>query len=176
MNSATALRTKRLTYSGLLVAAGILLPQVFHLIGGGPVGSIFLPMHIPVLIAGLLCGPASGALVGALSPVLSSLLTGMPPMAKLPFMFCELIAYGFFAGLFTRRKWNVYFAMISSQVAGRVVYALALLAAAYLFRLDVPAVSSVAAAVVTGLPGIAIQLVLVPPVVLALRKAGKFYE
>jgi len=82
---------------GVFISLGVLLPIAFHAVGA--MGSVFLPMHIPVLMAGLLMGPVIGAGVGALTPVCSSLLTGMPPlMPTLPIMIPELIAYGAVAG------------------------------------------------------------------------------
>ena len=44
--------TKKVVFSGLLVAMGIALPIMFHSIPNA--GSIFLPMHIPVLLSGFI--------------------------------------------------------------------------------------------------------------------------
>lgn len=169
-------RTKRLVASGLFAAVGILLPQVFHLIGGPAAGGMFLPMHIPVLLAGILLGPFYGAAVGMVSPVVSCLLTSMPSPVKLPFMLLELLAYGIISGLLSRRKLPVYVSLIGAQVAGRAVYALCLLVAAGLFQLDVPPVLSVWTALITGLPGIVIQLLLIPLIVIPLRKVALFHD
>ncbi len=46
--------TKKLVSGALCIAIGVLLPMAFHVIPNG--GSVFLPMHIPVLICGLFCG------------------------------------------------------------------------------------------------------------------------
>ena len=64
----TPSRTRDLTYAALLIALGLLMPQVFHMIGGQQAGGMFLPMHIPVLMAGLLLGPAYGTAVGVVTP------------------------------------------------------------------------------------------------------------
>ena len=69
--------TQKLMTAALCLALGLLLPSMFHMIGAG---TVFLPMHIPVLLCGMLCGGAYGAAVGAIVPLLSSLLTGMPPI------------------------------------------------------------------------------------------------
>ena len=100
----TPSRTRDLTYAALLIALGLLMPQVFHMIGGQQAGGMFLPMHIPVLMAGLLLGPAYGTAVGVVTPLLSFLISGMPPLAKLPFMVIELAAYGFASGLSCCRR------------------------------------------------------------------------
>lgn len=171
---------KKLTYTALLIAVGILLPQVFHLIGGNTAGQIFLPMHIPVMLSGFLLGPVSGLLTGLITPVVSSLLTGMPPAALLPFMTIELIGYGVFSGIFYRLlkkyKAGLLLSLLFTLVAGRLLNALALVVAGNLLSLPVKPAVSVLVAIGTGLPGIAIQLVLIPVLVFSLKKAGVLYE
>jgi len=162
--------TRRLCTAALLVAVGLILPQIFHMVGGKAVGSVFSPMHLPVLVSGLLLGPALGAAVGFLTPLLSALATGMPPMAILPFMLCELTAYGAVSGVLAR-KFPLYPSLIGAQVAGRVVYAAALFVGGTVFGMQCAAPASVLTSIVTGLPGIVLQLALAPAVVLLLRKA-----
>lgn len=75
------------------IAFGVVLPIVFQMAGAA--GSIFLPMHIPVMIAGLFIGAEAGFIVEIISPILSSLMTGMPAlMPVLPLMVVELGLYG----------------------------------------------------------------------------------
>lgn len=162
--------TRRLCTAAFLVAVGLILPQIFHMVGGKAVGSVFSPMHLPVLVSGLLLGPALGAAVGFLTPLLSALATGMPPMAILPFMLCELTAYGAVSGVLAR-KFPLYPSLIGAQVAGRVVYAAALFVGGTVFGMQCAAPASVLTSIVTGLPGIVLQLALAPAVVLLLRKA-----
>lgn len=81
--------TRRLVMAALCVALGVVLPMAFHSVPRG--GSIFLPMHIPVLLCGLACGWPYGLACGVLAPLCSSLITGMPPAAYLPSMLCEQI-------------------------------------------------------------------------------------
>lgn len=90
-------QVKKLVMAAMCVALGIILPMAFHTIQNA--GSIFLPMHIPVLICGLLCGWQYGLICGFLTPVLSSFFTGMPPAAILPAMACELAVYGVLTGI-----------------------------------------------------------------------------
>lgn len=159
--------------AALCVALGIVLPVAFHSVPNA--GSVILPMHLPVLLCGLLCGPVYGLLCGILTPALSSLFTGMPPAAYLPSMLCELAVYGLLAGLLilvVRSKWtllNLYVALVGAMLAGRVVYGIlnALLFRAGQYSLQL----WVTASFVTALPGILIQLVLLPVLVFALRKA-----
>lgn len=171
---------KKLTYTALLIAVGILLPQVFHLIGGSAAGQIFLPMHIPVMLAGFLLGPVSGLVTGLITPIASSLLTGMPAAAILPFMTIELIGYGVFSGIFYRLfqkyKAGLLLALVLTMIAGRLLNAVALVVAGNIFGLTVAPAVSVIIALGTGFPGIVIQLIFIPVLILALRKAGYLYD
>ncbi len=162
-----------LVISALCVALGVVLPVAFH--GIPNAGSILLPMHIPVLLCGLLCGPAYGLACGILTPLMSSLITTMPPMAMLPSMICELAVYGFVAGLLIllvrtgSQIANVYISLVGAMLVGRVVYGAV---NALIFRAGEYSMQMwLTASFVTALPGIVIQLVLLPLVVLALRRA-----
>lgn len=168
----TSSKARTVAVGGLLLALGVLFPQVFHLVGGPAAGGVWLPMHIPVLLGGFFLGPWWGLALGVITPCLSA-FTGMPSLVRLPFMVCELAAYGFFAGLTTRRfKLPVWAGLPLAQLAGRLIYALALFVAGSLLHLG--AFSAVAAwtATVAGLPGIVLQWILVPLLLLAARKAG----
>ena len=92
--------TKKIVFSAVMVAVGILLPMAFHAIPNA--GAVFAPMHLPVLVAGFICGPLYGVLVGLVCPLLSFITTGMPNAATLPNMMVELFFYGGGAGLFFR--------------------------------------------------------------------------
>jgi uncharacterized membrane protein len=155
--------TKRIVLGGMFLALSLILPQVFHIFGGPAAGQTFLPMHIPVLLAGFFTGPLIGALTGLLAPILSSFATGMPMPPILYFMIFELGTYGLAAGYFFRKfKWNIYLSLVLSMLCGRAVNSLALLVAAELLKLNVPPVMSVFTGIITGIPGLIIQLVLIP--------------
>ena len=72
--------TKRLILAGLCVALGIVLPVAFHSVANA--GSIFLPMHIPVLLCGLICGWPYGLACGVIRPLLSSVMLRITSTAK----------------------------------------------------------------------------------------------
>ena len=93
-------QTVNLLFPGLR-GSRVVLPIAFHSIPNA--GSIFLPMHIPVLLCGLLCGPLYGLLCGILAPLISSFAPGMPPMAILPGMTAELAVYGLISGLLIQK-------------------------------------------------------------------------
>lgn len=134
-------------------------------------GRIFLPMHIPVLLAGFISGPVSGLLIGLLAPGLSFALTGMPPSYAVPLMTVELCMYGLAAGLFYfRLRLNIYVALIVSLVLGRIGFAIGLLILGLFIDLPYGVKTYFSVAVVTGLPGIVIQLVFIPPIVAAVMR------
>lgn len=156
-----------MVYAAICVALGVVLPIAFHSIQNA--GSIFLPMHIPVLFCGLLCGPWYGLACGILAPVLSSTLTGMPPAAILPSMVVELAVYGLVAGLLKKVTKNNIVSLIGAMLCGRVV---AGLAKAFIFNAGSYTMKAwVTSSFVTALPGIVIQIVLIPLIMAALEKA-----
>lgn len=173
MKTVTKGQVKKLVFAALCVAIGIVLPLAFHSVPNG--GSIFLPMHIPVLLCGLAAGPVYGLICGALTPLLSSLMTGMPPAAVLPGMLCELAVYGLVSGLLLRfvrtksKAANLWISLVGAMLCGRVVSGLlnGLIFRAGQYTLQI----WVSASFVAALPGIVIQLVLIPLLVFALERA-----
>lgn len=87
--------TKKLVFCAICVALCVVLPMAFHALGSG---TVFLPMHVPVLLCGLVCTWPYGVACGLLGPMLSSVLTSMPPTAILPSMMAELAVYGLVTG------------------------------------------------------------------------------
>lgn len=170
------MRTKKIVYGGLLTAVGLVLPQAFHIFGEGA-GMAFLPMHLPVMIAGILLGPCYGGLIGLIIPLVSSILTGMPPVPKLYFMLVELAAYGIFTGIFIRRM-NVYLTLLCSMIAGRVLYGLSLIVGVKLLGFQFPFASLGAffAGIVSGIPGMILQIAVIPLFYFTLKKGGWLIE
>jgi hypothetical protein len=161
--------TKQLVLTALFLAIGILLPMVFHSFGIS--GLVFLPMHIPVLLCGLVCGWSLGGIVGLVLPFISLLLTARPPLYPVGIsMALELASYGIVAGLLYKgEKSNIFVALIGAMLAGRLVMGIANVA---LLGLSNETLSAfISGAFVTALPGIILQLVLIPAIVLGLEKA-----
>ena len=151
----------------------VVLPQAFHAIPNA--GSTYLPMHIPVILCGLICGWPFGLLCGLAGPALSTLFTGMPPVAYLPPMLVECAVYGLMAGLMMKviRTGKIYVdlyaSLIIAMLSGRIV---AGLAKALIFAKGNITMGAWATSYfVTSLPGILIQIVLIPTIVFALMKA-----
>ena len=164
---------KLLVLAALFLALGLVLP---FLTGQIPeIGSMLCPMHIPVLLCGFFCGWPWGLAVGLITPVLRSFLFGMPPM--FPAAVCmsfELATYGLVSGMLyrklPRKKASVYVSLLTAMVAGRLVWGVARFLCA---GLDVTAFGLSAfwaGAVTTAIPGILVQIILIPILVLALEK------
>ncbi len=163
--------TRMITYGAMFIGMGILLPIMFHTVG---LGRIFLPMHVPVLLAGFFTGPVMGAVVGAITPLLSSLFTGMPPMMPpiAQTMILELATFGLVTGLLYQRvRVGIYPSLVLAMIAGRLVSGIAAYFMLPLFGLEaVPIFYPLTAGLVLSLPGIVLQLVIIPPVVYLLSR------
>ena len=162
---------KRMVMTAICAAMCVVLPIAFHAIPNA--GSVLLPMHIPVLLCGLVCGWPWGFICGLLGPFLSS-FTGMPPMSVLPSMMVECGVYGLASGAMMRLlrtgkpTADLYISMITAMVLGRVV---AGFAKALIFAPGTPAFAWVTTSLITGIPGIVIQLIVMPILVVSLTKA-----
>lgn len=144
----------------LLSGIGILLPRIFHILVGNTAGQIFLPMHIAVLIAALTFGTISASIVAGSSVIFSYLLTGMPSLARMPYMLIELVIYAVLVSIFNK-KFNSYISLILAMILGRALYAGVLFVAINLFGLPTYGIS-VIQSIQTGIPGIIIQLACIP--------------
>lgn len=162
---------KRMVMTAICAALCVVLPMVFHWIPNA--GSVILPMHIPVLLCGLVCGWPYGFICGLIGPFLSS-FTGMPPMSILPSMMVECGVYGLVSGAMMRLVrtgkpvGDLYISMVTAMILGRVV---AGLAKSLIFTPGVAPFAWVTTSLVMGIPGIIIQLVIVPVLVLSLTRA-----
>ena len=164
-------KVRFVSHTALYLALAVLLPVAFHAFGAG--GRVFLPMHVPVLLAGFLAGPLSGLLVGLLAPGLSNLLTGMPPTYAVPLMSTELPICGLVAGLaYQRLRLNIYLALLTAMLFGRIMFGLSLFVLGIFIDLPYTAAKffSAGGAILTGLPGVVLQLVLIPIIVAAIKR------
>lgn len=165
---------KKIVITAMLIAVCVVLPMAFHMIPYGLAGRALLPMHIPVLLAGLICGPVFGLVAGVAGPLSSHLITQMPPQGILQSMMIELAVYGLVAGLMVkfvrtnRVMLDLYIALISAMVAGRVVAGAA--QALFLFDGEYALAMWISAYFAYALPGIVIQLAFIPSVVMALER------
>lgn len=164
--------SKRIVLTAVCTALCVVLPMAFHAFPGG--GNVFLPMHIPVLLCGMMCSWPYGFICGLLGPLLSCLITSMPPLAYLPSMMVECAVYGCVAGamlklVHTKRTYlDLYISMVTAMLLGRLV---AGLAKAFIFAPGTPVFAWATTSLIEGIPGIVIQLALLPTIVFTLMRA-----
>jgi 2-polyprenyl-3-methyl-5-hydroxy-6-metoxy-1,4-benzoquinol methylase/predicted membrane protein len=171
---------KKMSEAAILLALGVLIPLIFHAANIG--GQIFLPMHPSVLIGGFILGPFYGALLGILTPLLSAALTGMPSWAVLPGMMVELTFYGVSAGVSFRliKTKNLYLdiylslllSLLLGRLAGGATNALIYLGKGNSYSWQ----AFLTPYFLIAWPGILIQLVLIPAILVALEKSHLFAE
>ena len=166
----------KLTLAAMFLALAFVLP---FLTGQIPqIGSMLCPMHIPVLLCGFFCGAPWGLAVGLLAPLLRSFTLGMPPM--FPTALCmafELAAYGFVAGWLynklPKKRIYVYLSLVCAMILGRVVWGIVMFACMGLDASKFGLAAFVAGAFTNAVPGIILQIILIPILVILLRKNEK---
>lgn len=167
--------TKKLVLSGLFFAIGLLLPLVTGQIP--TIGRMLLPMHIPVLLCGFICSWQYGLVVGLLLPITRFFLFTTPNLFPDALaMTFELGAYGLLAGLawsLIKRKntGTAYLALIIAMLGGRVVYGFAKLIVMGLTDLPFTWEIFLAKAFVDAIPGIVLQLIFIPGILLILGRS-----
>lgn len=168
--------TINLALAAMFLALAYVMP---FLTGQVPqIGSMLCPMHIPVILCGYICGAPWGFAVGAVAPLLRSLTLGMPPLFPTAFaMTFELAAYGLISGLLYRKlpktRINIYLSLVASMVAGRLIWGIVQLCCAGLDASKFSLAAFWSGAVANAVPGILIQLILIPVLVMALEKADR---
>lgn len=165
----------RLVLSAMLLAIGLYLPFLTGQIQ--QIGNMLCPMHLPVLLCGLICGWQYGGVVGFVLPLLRHMLFLMPPMPNAIAMAFELAAYGIVAGAlyacFRRQGLGtVYISLIAAMIAGRLVWGTAMLAITGIGGTAFSWQMFLSGAVLTAVPGIILQLVLIPALMAALDRIG----
>ena len=171
--------TRKLILAALFLALGYVLP---FLTGQVPaVGKMLLPMHIPVLLCGFVCGWQYGLMVGFVVPLFRSVLAGMPVMMPTAVgMAFELAAYGVISGLLYRKlpgkSLHIYITLIGAMLGGRIVWGIVSI---LLYGIQGNVFSwqlFISGALLNAVPGIVLQLVLIPVIVMILEKAGLIDE
>ena len=162
--------TKKLTLSAMFIAVGMVLPLLTGQIQ--QIGSTFLPMHLPVILCGLICGWQYGALIGFILPFLRSVTFGMPPL------FPTAIAMAFeFIGLIYGRSHrqcviSLYRSLIAAMLAGRIVWGIVQIVLLGLIGKSFTWQMFIAGALLNAVPGIVVQLTLIPTIMVALNRTG----
>ncbi|MBR2350339.1 MAG: ECF transporter S component [Clostridia bacterium] len=165
----------KLVLSGLFLALAFVLP---FLTGQVPeIGNMLCPMHIPVILCGFICGWPYGCLIGFIAPILRSLILGMPPMfPKAICMAVELATYGFTAGLtyklLPKKKGFIYLSLIISMLVGRAIWGGAMYLCLFTQGNAFTISAFVASAFTNAIPGIILQIILIPIIVMIYEKVS----
>lgn len=160
----------------MFLALGLILP---FFTGQIPqIGNMLLPMHIPVLICGLICGWQYGLTIGLILPLLRHFLIGMPALFPTGIaMTFELAAYGFVIGwMYGHSRWKcmiaLYRSLLTAMLAGRIVWGavnvILMGFGGYSFGWKM----FLTGGFITAIPGILLQLILIPAIMVALNKTG----
>lgn len=169
------LDTKRMVLAALFIALGMILPFVTAQVPS--IGRMLLPMHIPVLLSGFVIGWPYGLVVGLILPLFRSFLLGMPPLFPTAVaMTFELGAYGFLTGMLYQRlpkgNFYIYTSLILSLLGGRIVWGAVSLVLYGLGNQPFSWQLFVTGAFANALPGIALQIVAIPVIIMALERNG----
>lgn len=165
---------QKLTCAALCLALCMVLPLLTGQIK--QIGNMLCPMHLPVLLCGFLCGPWWAAAVGAIAPLLRHFTFGMPQFPSAYAMCVELFAYGLIVGIFYRllpkRKSSIYLSLLLAMLLGRIAWGFAMLGIMRAQGGAFPFAAFIAGGFTKAIPGIILQIVLIPVIVMALEKAG----
>ena len=163
-----------LVLAAMFLALALVLP---FLTGQIPqIGGMLLPMHLPVFLCALMCGWQYGTAVGFIMPLLRFALFSMPRMPTALAMAFEMAAYAFAAGfLYSRARWQctrmLYRSLIIAMIAGRIVWAAAMIVLLGLSGGAFTWQMFISGAFLNAIPGIILQLVLIPAIMVALDRA-----
>lgn len=166
---------KNMVLAAMFLGLGLVLPFLTGQIKW--IGNMLLPMHIPVLLCGLICGWQYGLVIGFILPVMRSMLFGMPPLYPTAVsMSFELAAYGFIIGfLYSHSRWqcvkSLYRCMIIAMLSGRIVWGIAQVLLLGLGDNGFTVHAFVSGAFLNAIPGIILQLILIPSIMVLLNRA-----
>ena len=163
---------RNLLLAAMFLAIGLVLPFLTGQIK--EIGNMLLPMHLPVFLCALICGWQYGTAVGFIMPLLRFALFSMPRMPTALAMAFEMATYAFVAGwLYSRARCTrmLYRSLIVAMIAGRVVWAAAMIVLLGLSGGAFTWQMFISGAFLNAIPGIILQLVLIPAIMVALDRA-----
>lgn len=171
------MRSKSSVFKMVLSAMFMALALVFPFLTGQipQMGNALCPMHIPIILCGFFCGPWYALTIGFFAPILRFALFGMPPIIPTGIAMCfELAAYGLLTGLMYNRlpkkKAYVYVSLIVAMLGGRVVWGVARVILFGLGKSEFGWAAFMSGAFINAIPGIVVQIILIPILVIVLRK------
>ena len=166
--------TEKLTTSAVLLALGLVLPFFTGQIQ--EIGNRLLPMHLPIIICGFVCGWKYGLMTGAMTPLLRCILFSMPTPVNAICMAFELATYGAVSGILYRKtqgsRLRIYFGLVGAMISGRIIWGCVAMLIYGITQSPFTWRMFLGNSILNAIPGIVVQLVLIPIIILALEKAG----
>lgn len=168
--------TRKLVLTSLFVSLAIVIPQSLHLIGGPGIGAMLLPMHIPIFIGAMLLGPISGLIIAVIA-VITGVFLGMPPLPIASYMIFELSVYALVSGyLYKNKKQNIFISYIIAKISGMLVALFVIYIMLNALHISSPMLTGSATMFLVGIPGIIIQLFLIPGIIYLIKRSETFDE
>ena len=167
---------KNITLSAMFLALGMILPFFTGQIR--QIGNMLLPMHFPVFLCGLICGWPYGLTIGFILPLFRSFTFSMPVLfPTATSMAFELATYGFLSGFFYNRSRHqcivaLYRSLVLSMLSGRLVWGMVQYILLGLSGKGFTWAMFLAGAFLNAIPGICLQLILIPAIMVTLKRAG----
>ncbi len=165
---------KFLALSGMFLALGVVLP---FLTGQIPqIGSMLLPMHIPVFLCAFICGPQYGVPIAFILPLFRSFVFAVPNLYPEAIAIAfEMATYAFVAGFMyskSRRQYlrSLYRCLITSMLIGRVVRVLIQLILLGINKTPFTIGVLLSDIIIKGIPGIILQLIIIPAIMALCHK------
>ena len=166
-----SLKVRQMVLASFYLALTQILPMFTGQIP--QIGKMLAPMHLPVMLTGFTCSPWWALVVGLTAPPLRFVLFGMPPFPGYVAMSFELAAYGAVSGMLyqilPKKPVNIYLSLLGAMLGGRVVWGLAMLVIMSMNGKSFGLPAFLFGAFTGAIPGILLQLILVPAVVMLIE-------
>ena len=164
------LNPRELAFCGVFGAAALLLPVIFHIFH---LGSMFMPMYLPLVTLAFFVSPLPAALTALILPLASGAITGMPPFYP-PVAFIMSLELAVMCGIIAQARTmaprlNELFILVPVLFMGRCIgVGLVYLAALFM---KLPAKFVAGASLISGWPGIVLMIVAIPAILRLYRMA-----
>ena len=166
---------KNMVLTAMFLAIGLVLPFLTGQIK--EIGNMLLPMHIPVYLCAFICSWKYGMVLGLVMPIMRSAIFHMPVMyPNAVAMAIELATYALVAGyLYGKSKYKctkaIYKSMIPAMIIGRVVWGITEVILLGINGKAFTMSAFITSSFLNSIPGIILQLVLIPIIMVALGRA-----
>lgn len=166
----------KIVLAAMFLSIGMILPLITSQIK--EIGDTLLPMHIPVMLCGFICGWKYGFFIGMVLPLIRGVVFGMPPIyPNAIWMAIELSVYGFVIGflyvkLNLKNVKGIYISLLSAMILGRIAWGISKAVLLGVSNKAFTISMFISGGFIDALPGIILQLILIPSIISILNKKG----